>query len=48
MIVDAPKHLLGCVGDPTDVAYAIRFRVTDNASLIWDTHLIVDGSYTAQ
>ena len=38
----------GRIGQPRDVAYAILFLASDEASLITGTHLIVDGGYTAQ
>jgi len=43
-----PKHLLNRVGDPREVAYAILFLSSDEASFITGTHLMVDGGYTAQ
>jgi len=43
-----PKHLLNRVGDPREVAYAILFLASDEASFITGTHLMVDGGYTAQ
>jgi NAD(P)-dependent dehydrogenase (short-subunit alcohol dehydrogenase family) len=44
---EAPKHLLNRIGDPREVAYAILFLASDEASFITGTHLIVDGGYTA-
>ncbi len=44
---EAPKHLLNRVGDPREVAYAILFLASDEASFITGTHLMVDGGYTA-
>lgn len=45
---EAPKHLLGRVGEPIEVAYAILFLASDEASFITGTHLMVDGGYTTQ
>jgi NAD(P)-dependent dehydrogenase (short-subunit alcohol dehydrogenase family) len=45
---EAPKHLLGRVGQPCEVAYPILFLASDEASFITGTHLMVDGGYTAQ
>jgi NAD(P)-dependent dehydrogenase (short-subunit alcohol dehydrogenase family) len=45
---EAPKHLLGRVGQPCEVAYAILFLASDEASFITGTHLMVDGGYTAR
>ena len=44
---EAPKHLLNRVGKPREVAYAILFLASDEASFITGTHLMVDGGYTA-
>jgi 3-oxoacyl-[acyl-carrier protein] reductase len=41
------SHPLG-VGDPRDVALAILFLLSDAASWITGTSLVVDGGYTAQ
>jgi NAD(P)-dependent dehydrogenase (short-subunit alcohol dehydrogenase family) len=45
---EAPKHLLGRIGQPCEVAYPILFLASDEASFITGTHLMVDGGYTAQ
>ncbi len=45
---EGPKHLLGRVGEPHEVAAAILFLASDEASFITGTHLMVDGGYTAQ
>ncbi len=45
---EASKHLLNRVGEPREVAYAILFLASDEASFITGTHLMVDGGYTAQ
>jgi NAD(P)-dependent dehydrogenase (short-subunit alcohol dehydrogenase family) len=44
---EAPKHLLNRVGSPREVAHAILFLASDEASFITGTHLMVDGGYTA-
>jgi len=44
---EAPKHLLNRVGTPLEVAHAILFLASDDASFITGTHLMVDGGYTA-
>jgi len=44
---EAPKHLLNRVGTPREVANAILFLASDDASFITGTHLMVDGGYTA-
>ena len=48
LAVEGAKHLLNRVGDPREVAYAILFLASDEASFITGTHLMVDGGYTAQ
>lgn len=45
--VARPFHLLGRVGDPEEVARAVRFLCSDEASFITGTDLAVDGGYTA-
>jgi NAD(P)-dependent dehydrogenase (short-subunit alcohol dehydrogenase family) len=44
---EGKKNLQGRVGDPREVAYAILFLASDEASFITGTHLMVDGGYTA-
>ncbi len=44
---EGPKHLLNRVGEPREVAQAILFLASDEASFITGTHLMVDGGYTA-
>lgn len=44
---EAPKHILNRVGQPREVAWAILFLASDEASFITGTHLMVDGGYTA-
>ena len=41
------KVFLGRVGNPREVAYAICFLVSDEASFITGASLLVDGGYTA-
>jgi NAD(P)-dependent dehydrogenase (short-subunit alcohol dehydrogenase family) len=41
------RQLLGRVGDPREVAYAVVFLASDEASFITGTHLMVDGGYVA-
>jgi NAD(P)-dependent dehydrogenase (short-subunit alcohol dehydrogenase family) len=45
---NAPQHLLNRVGTPREVAYAILFLASDEASFITATPLLVDGGYTAR
>ncbi len=47
LAAEAPKHLLNRVGTPREVAHAILFLASDEASFITGTHLMVDGGYTA-
>jgi NAD(P)-dependent dehydrogenase (short-subunit alcohol dehydrogenase family) len=42
------RHPIGRVGRPEDIAYAIAFLASDEASFITGTCLVVDGGYTAQ
>jgi NAD(P)-dependent dehydrogenase (short-subunit alcohol dehydrogenase family) len=42
------RHPLGRLGRPEDVANAIAFLASDEASFITGTCLVVDGGYTAQ
>jgi len=44
----APLHLLNRVGAPREVAYAILFLASDEASFITAASLMVDGGYTAR
>ncbi len=45
--VGADFHLLPRVGDPEEVAEAIMFLCSDNASFVTGTDIRVDGGYTA-
>jgi NAD(P)-dependent dehydrogenase (short-subunit alcohol dehydrogenase family) len=47
LAAEAPKHLLHRVGTAREVANAILFLASDEASFITGTHLMVDGGYTA-
>ena len=47
LATEGPKHLLNRVGTPREVAFAILFLASDEASFITGTHLMVDGGYTA-
>ena len=44
--VAAPFHLLGRVGNPEEVASAVLFLCSDEASFITGTDIRVDGGYT--
>ena len=45
---NAPLHLLNRIGEPREVAYAILFLASDEASFITATPLMVDGGYLAR
>jgi len=45
--VAAPFHLLGRTGSPDEVASAVLFLCSDEASFITGTDIRVDGGYTA-
>ena len=42
------RHPIGRIGRPEDIAHAIAFLASDEASFITGTCLVVDGGYTAQ
>jgi NAD(P)-dependent dehydrogenase (short-subunit alcohol dehydrogenase family) len=44
----APLHMMNRVGEPIEVANAILFMASDEASFITAAHLLVDGGYTGQ
>jgi dihydroanticapsin dehydrogenase len=44
---EGPKHIVGRIGQPREVAYAILFLASDEASFVTGTHLMVDGGYTS-
>jgi NAD(P)-dependent dehydrogenase (short-subunit alcohol dehydrogenase family) len=46
--LEGSKNLLGRVGDPREVASAILFLASSEASFITGAHLLVDGGYTTQ
>lgn len=45
--VAAPFHMLGRVADPEEVASAVMFLCSDEASFITGTDICVDGGYSA-
>ncbi len=45
---EGAKTFLGRVGQPREVAYAILFLASDEASYLTGASLMVDGGYTAQ
>ncbi len=42
------SYPLKCLGQPIDIARAVAFLASEEASFITGTHLMVDGGYTAQ
>jgi NAD(P)-dependent dehydrogenase (short-subunit alcohol dehydrogenase family) len=45
---EGAKTFVGRAGQPREVAYAVLFLVSDEASYITGASLMVDGGYTAQ
>ncbi len=45
---EGARTFVGRAGKPREVAYAILFLVSDEASYITGAHLMVDGGYSAQ
>ncbi len=48
LAIEGPLHLLNRFGTPEEVANAILFLASDEASFITGTCLMVDGGYTAK
>ena len=44
----AAKHPIGPVGEPDDIAYAVRYLASEEAKLITGIELVIDGGYTAE
>ncbi len=45
---NAPLHILNRIGRPREVAYAILFLASDEASFVTAASLMVDGGYVAR
>jgi NAD(P)-dependent dehydrogenase (short-subunit alcohol dehydrogenase family) len=42
-----PRHILGRFAEPAEIAAAIAFLASDDASFLTGTCLMADGGYTA-
>jgi dihydroanticapsin dehydrogenase len=41
-------HILKRIAEPREIAYAVLFLASEEASFITGSHLMVDGGYTAK
>lgn len=48
LAAEGPRNFLGRVGQPREVAYAVLFLASEEASFVTGSYLMVDGGYTAQ
>jgi len=44
----APKHPIGRIGRPEEIAAAAAFLISDDSSFMTGADLLVDGGYAAQ